>query len=78
MNLAQDAWDENDIPRVLDLLQRHVPAPGEPDWRSFEWYHLLGLCHQDELTIPCGHSWARPAFSPDGKILAVPVCQQAD
>ena len=71
MNLARNAWDDNDVPRVLDLLERHVPAPGEPDWRSFEWYYLLGLCNRDELTIPCGYSGNRPAFSPDGKILAV-------
>ena len=74
MNLARDAWDDADVPRVLDLLERHVPAPGEPDWRSFEWYYLLGLCNRDELTIPCRHSSQRPAFSPDGKILAVGVC----
>ena len=73
MNLARDAWDDADVPRVLDLLERHVPAPGEPDWRSFEWYYLLGLCNRDELTIPCSHSSQRPAFSPDGKILAVGV-----
>ncbi len=71
MNLARNAWDDNDVPRVLDLLERHVPAPGEPDWRSFEWYYLLGLCNRDELTIPCGYSGNRPAFSPDGRILAV-------
>ncbi|MGI9517056.1 MAG: eIF2A-related protein, partial [Pirellulaceae bacterium] len=68
MNLAQDAWDRNDIPRVLELLERHVPAPGEPDWRSFEWYYLLGECTRDELTI---ESYAF-AFSPDGKLIAYP------
>ena len=70
MNLARDAWDDGDTPRALDLLERHVPAPGEPDWRSFEWYYLLGLCNRDELTIPCGFSGQRPVFSPDGKVLA--------
>ncbi len=71
MNLARDAWDDADVPHVLDLLERHVPAPGAPDWRSFEWYYLLGLCNRDELTTPCGYSLNRPAFSPDGKTLAV-------
>ncbi|WP_419580517.1 protein kinase domain-containing protein [Stieleria magnilauensis] len=71
MNLAHQAWQESNIPRVLELLERHVPLPGEPDWRSFEWYYLLGLCNRDELTIPCGHSWHAPAFSPDGKLIAV-------
>ena len=71
MNLAQDAWEDTNIPRVLDLLERHVPRPSESDWRSFEWYHLLGLCNQDQLALSCGHSGLRPAFSPDSKILAV-------
>jgi eukaryotic-like serine/threonine-protein kinase len=76
MNLARDAWEKTDIPRVLDLLERHVPAPREPDWRSFEWYYLLGLCNQDELTINCGQSSLTPAFSPDGMTLAVGIYGQ--
>ena len=36
LNLAREAWDSSNIPRVVDLLKRHVPLAGEPDWRSFE------------------------------------------
>ena len=70
MNLAKDALEKTEVGRANDFLQRHVPALGEPDWRSFEWYYLAGLCNRDELTIQCKHSAHRPAFSPDGNVLA--------
>ncbi len=71
MNLGRDAWENADISRAKTFLERHVPALGEPDWRSFEWYYLAGLCNADQLTIPCRHSWSRPEFSPDSTLVAV-------
>src|SRR5262249_44819231 len=71
MNLAQRAWNENDVGRVKDLLKRHDPGPGEEDLRGFEWHYLQRLCHADLLTLE-GHSGAVKcvAFSPDGTLLA--------
>ena len=71
INLAQKAWEDNDILRAQDFLERHVPGPDEPDWRTFEWYYLLGLCNRDELTLESYTAYSKPAFSPDGKLLAV-------
>ena len=73
MNLAQKALENADIPRAKAFLERHVPMPGEKDWRSFEWYYLAGLCNSDELTIDTRHSWSRPEFSPDSTLFAVAI-----
>jgi len=71
MNLAMQAWEINDIGRVLALLENYVPKPGEEDTRGFEWYYLWRLCHSDLLTLK-GHinNVTSVAFSPDGKRLA--------
>ncbi|MEZ6076964.1 MAG: protein kinase [Pirellulaceae bacterium] len=71
MNLAYKAYEELDLPRVLDLLGRHVPSGDEPDWRSFDWQHLFGLCNRNTIDLACSTSSLRPAFSPDGEVLAV-------
>jgi WD40 repeat protein/serine/threonine protein kinase len=71
MNLAMQAWEMNDIGRVEELVDSHIPKPGEEDMRGFEWYYLWRLCHRDLLTLK-GHihnvTWV--AFSPDGNRLA--------
>src|SRR5262249_58892634 len=51
LNLAQRAWEGDNVVRVLDLLNGYQPAPGRDDLRSFEWFHLWHLCHSDRLTI---------------------------
>lgn len=69
MNLAYQAFERNEMPRALELLYRHVPGSGEPDWRSFEWYYLLEKFRREDLVVPTfrGH----PTFSPDGRQLAL-------
>src|SRR5690606_28857951 len=71
INLAQQAWLDADIPRLFELLQTRVPAPGRRDFRGPEWYYLQRLCHSDLLTLR-GHSGSvrHVAFSPDGRLLA--------
>jgi WD40 repeat protein len=71
MNLANQAWDEDNTPWMLELLDKHRPKPGEPDLRGFEWHYLYRLSHPDQLTLK-GHtsSVTSVAFSPDGKRLA--------
>src|SRR5262245_17037007 len=70
MNLAHDAWDKDNAPRVLELLELHRPEPDQPDMRNFEWFYLDRLVHSDLLTLE-GHNGygVGVAFSPDGKRL---------
>ena len=71
MNLAQNAYHEVHIGRVLELLDGQRPRDGQEDLHGFEWYYLNRLCHTDLLTLK-GHTgpvWS-VAFSPDGKRLA--------
>ncbi|MGE0887495.1 MAG: AAA-like domain-containing protein [Blastocatellales bacterium] len=67
MNLAQQSREIFSNARIQELLRRHIPQPGQPDLRGFEWYHLWHLTHC-EL-----RSWDTPgqlqtfAVSPDGR-----------
>jgi WD40 repeat protein/serine/threonine protein kinase len=47
MGLVQQAWTEGDLERAQSLLTAHIPKPGQPDLRDFEWRYLWNLC-QDE------------------------------
>jgi WD40 repeat protein/serine/threonine protein kinase len=71
MNLAMQAWEMNDIGRTQELVESHIPKPGEKDMRGFEWYFLWRLCHHDLLTLK-GHMHIVTSvrFSHDGKRLA--------
>jgi WD40 repeat protein len=40
MNLASQAFRENNIGRVIELLERQRPMCGQPDLRGFEWFLL--------------------------------------
>ena len=54
MNLALDAWNKTHVRRLRELLDFHLPQPGEPDLRGFEWYYLDRLCRADRMTMK-GH-----------------------
>jgi WD40 repeat protein len=72
INLAHAAWREAHLPRMLELLERHVPQRSDlEDLRGFEWHYLWRLCHREMLTFR-GHDDGvfSVAFSPDGKRLA--------
>jgi WD40 repeat protein/serine/threonine protein kinase len=72
VNLAYQAWESGQVARVLQLLEGQRPQAGEGDLRSFDWYHLWGLCHLGcRLTLrhPAREVWSL-AFSPDGTTLA--------
>jgi WD40 repeat protein len=71
MNLARHAWEDHNVARVLKLLEKYRPKPGETDLRHFEWHYLNKLCHPELLTLQ-GHTngVASVAYSPDGKRLA--------
>src|SRR5262249_55241819 len=70
MNLAQHAWEANNLVGARQLLDQQRPKPGEADLRGFEWHYLHRLFHRDLLTVSAhaGRVWA-VAFSPDGERL---------
>lgn len=55
MNLAIAEWQSGNVARVLDLLERERPQPGQEDLRGFEWYHLWRLTHRASLHSLAGH-----------------------
>ncbi len=72
MNVAHQAWEAANAGRVLELLNRHRPEPGQEDLRGFEWYYLWRLCQRGLMTptLEHGSSVYCVAFSPDGGTLA--------
>jgi WD40 repeat protein len=74
-NLAQTAWNDARVGRVLELLESQRPQPGEEDLRGFEWNYLWRLCHAARLHLhgkdPKNSAVDDVAYSPDGRLLAV-------
>jgi WD40 repeat protein len=70
LNLAQQAWEQANSGRLLQLLNRQKPAEGQADLRGFEWYHLWRLCHSERLVVVDPDIVWAVAFAPDGGILA--------
>ncbi len=68
--LAQNAWRDNAIARLLQLLDEQRPGPGQDDLRGFEWYYLWRLCHSERRTLTHKHALGSVAYSPDGTRLA--------
>jgi len=70
MNLAQRAWEEARVGRVLELLEQPKRLPGDEDLRGFEWYYWQRLCHSNLLDLK-GHTSGvlSVSFSPDGQRL---------
>ena len=64
MNLAQQAWDQNNIGRLRQLLEDTQDSPD----RGFEWYYWQRQTHLALKTLR-GHLDAvtSVAFSPDGQ-----------
>jgi eukaryotic-like serine/threonine-protein kinase len=62
MNLAQQAWEQNNISRLRQLLDETGEFPG----RGFEWYYWQRQCHFELKTL---HLEGGPlgAISPDGQ-----------
>ncbi len=70
VNLAHVAWDENNLSRAHELLEKHRPRPGETDLRGFEWHYLRRLFQRDLLTVKAHPGGVTAvAFTPDGKRL---------
>jgi hypothetical protein len=64
MNMAQLAWEQNNVGQVRRLLEETATFPE----RGFEWYYWQRQTHLELLTLR-GHvgSVSRSAFSPDGR-----------
>jgi len=75
MNLAADAIRINSLGRAQDLLARHRPKPGEPDFRHWEWSFLLRETadHSTYSFHLTNAVFNRLGIAPDGKTLAVPT-----
>jgi WD40 repeat protein len=69
INLAYQALQANNLRLARSLLQNHVPQPGQPDLRGFEWRYLWQQCQSEELfSIQTHISEARVlALAPDGR-----------
>jgi tRNA A-37 threonylcarbamoyl transferase component Bud32 len=71
MHLARRYQEDARVGRVIDLLTRHQPRPGEKDSRGWEWHYQWQLCHDELRTLECPPSiGSSVAFSPDGRWLA--------
>ena len=72
MNYAFQALKENRLDEVRDLLQEHIPDPGEEDLRHWEYGHLWRESQSDEIFSLSGNGTMANcvAFSPDGRYLA--------
>jgi serine/threonine protein kinase len=55
MRLLPQYWQAGQIATLMEMLETHVPEPGESDLRAWEWYYFLSLCLQDLGTLR-GHA----------------------
>jgi len=71
MQLAQRAWDEQNILRMQSLLEAHQKKAEQPDLRGWEWYYLRSLCFTDRITFRGHEHYVESvAWTPDGGRLA--------
>ncbi len=72
MLLAQQALEQGDLRRLMELLQEHQPQQGEQDLRGWEWRYLRQFLQGDELCTLSrdADSVESVTFSPDGRLLA--------
>ena len=69
MNLAEQAWEDAGVARMLDLINNHMPKPGQEDLRGFEWYHLWSLGHGELRSFRHGELGVPVKFFPDNRRL---------
>jgi WD40 repeat protein/serine/threonine protein kinase len=72
MFLADRSLKDSDFHRAHEALLRHLPQPGRPDMRGFEWHYSWKAASGDVLFKLEGHSNVvnSVAFSPDEKWIA--------
>ncbi|WP_339912140.1 WD40 repeat domain-containing serine/threonine protein kinase, partial [Symmachiella dynata] len=71
IQLADNAYRKRDPRQVIDILNRYIPQPGEPDPRGLEWYYLQRQVSGMETVLADYEKAAYAlAFSKDGQWLA--------
>ncbi len=73
MKLAHAAFQEGKLGGALALLRAQQPAPGEPDFRGFDWRYLYGLCLSSPSEVLATDAGGFPSadYSPDGRTVAL-------
>jgi WD40 repeat protein len=68
LRLANHLLQQGEVWRMAELLERHVPGPGEDDWRGFEWrYHWRHRqALAEPLRMPEGETLLE--LAPDGRL----------
>ncbi len=71
MSAVGAALQNMNFGRARQLLEAHIPAPGQEDLRDFEWYHFHEIVERDDGVVLGEHpSGARELHAaPDGTIL---------
>ncbi len=80
MHLGAQHWDMANISGLSQVVNHHIPKPGEADLRGFEWYYLWRLLHRNGEQMNLQHNaevWA-VAYSPDGKTIATGHSESGD
>ena len=72
MMVAQNALESADLPRCKEVLEAHIPDPGEADLRGWEWHFLFSALNISSKMADCGARFIDGlAVSNDGNSIAV-------
>ncbi len=73
INRAYQFWDEGNVQRVEEILERHQSRGTDTDLRGVEWHYLHRLCSrfQTGRVFDAKSAILAMALSPDGKNLAI-------
>jgi eukaryotic-like serine/threonine-protein kinase len=74
MFAIQQAWETGNVEQMEKLLRRHIPEPGQTDWRGFEW-HVFQRRYEKAgnpviRTLPLRGAVWDLAATPDGQTVA--------
>lgn len=72
MILAANEYENSNLNRLREIVEKYQPENGEEDLRGFEWYFLNNLLNPPSKIAAFQHAdevW-NAEFSPDGKLIA--------
>ena len=71
LQLAEQARRNDDIARFTELMNRHIPRPGQIDLRGFEWHHMMRHVQMHKQVLAdANHALYFVCYSPDGQRIA--------